>query len=391
MRKILLNAPVYSRSGYGEMARFALRALSSNPDIDLYVNPTNWGQTSAITNDFEEHKLINDLRLKTEQDTEKKYHTTVHVTIPNEFKAMSRFNIGYTAGIETNHISPAWYDACRLVDKIITISNHSKDVFVNSEFKNPAGDLLKFTLPCEVVWLPHNPVKPTELNLEIKTPFNFLTVNQWGVRKNLEFLITNFLEEFRGNDQVGLIIKTSCTNDSTMDRFDAEAKLKMLLAKFPDSKAKVYLIHGIMTEQEMAGLYTHPSVKAFVTTTHGEGYGLSIMQAAAYGLPVIATNWSGHLDFLCMEEDGEQKEMFSKVNYELRPIQPQAVWQGVLEPQTSWAYCIPSHFKKRLKEMTTDYTRLKSRAKKLSEHVVQLLEAKKLEKQFVEQVLSVGV
>ena len=389
MKKILLNAPVYSRSGYGDMARFALRALSNTPEVDLYVNPINWGQTGGITSDFPEHELIQQLRLKTEQNQDKKYNTTVHVTIPNEFKPVSRYNIGYTAGIETTHVSPAWYEGCKQVDKVITISNHSRDIFLNSAFNNAAGDTLKIECPIDVVWLPHRPVKPEELNLKISTPFNFLTINQWGIRKNLEFLITNFLEEFRNNDQVGLIIKTSTANDSTMDRHATESKLKNLLDKYPDSKAKVYLLHGIMTEEEMAGLYTHPSVKAFVTTTHGEGYGLSIMQAAAYGLPVIATNWSGHLDFLCIEEDGETKEMFSKVNYELKPVQPQAVWQGVVEPQTSWAYCVPAHFKKRLKEVTTDYTRLKSRAKKLADHISVLLEEKKLEEEFVKSVLSV--
>jgi len=41
-----------------------------------------------------------------------------------------------------------------------------------------------------------------------------------------------------------------------------------------------------------------PQVKALVALTRGEGYGLPILEAAASGLPVIATGWSGHMDFL---------------------------------------------------------------------------------------------
>ena len=45
MKKLIINAPILSRSGYGEMARFALNSLKQHEDkFDIYVNPLNWGQ-----------------------------------------------------------------------------------------------------------------------------------------------------------------------------------------------------------------------------------------------------------------------------------------------------------------------------------------------------------
>ena len=58
------------------------------------------------------------------------------------------------------------------------------------------------------------------------------------------------------------------------------------------------MIHGNMSDDEVHALYTDPKVKAYVTATHGEGFGLPIFEAAYSGLPVVAPAWSGHVDFL---------------------------------------------------------------------------------------------
>jgi len=60
----------------------------------------------------------------------------------------------------------------------------------------------------------------------------------------------------------------------------------------------VYLLHGDLTDEEMNALYNHTKVKAMVSFTHGEGYGRPLQEFALTGKPVIAPNWSGHIDFL---------------------------------------------------------------------------------------------
>ena len=48
----------------------------------------------------------------------------------------------------------------------------------------------------------------------------------------------------------------------------------------------------------MNALYNHPKVKAMVNFTHGEGFGAPILEFSMSGKPILASNWSGHLDFL---------------------------------------------------------------------------------------------
>ena len=61
MKKVLLRAPILTRSGYGEHARFGLNALTSNPKYDVYVEPLNWGQTNWVFEDTDYRKYINEI------------------------------------------------------------------------------------------------------------------------------------------------------------------------------------------------------------------------------------------------------------------------------------------------------------------------------------------
>ena len=53
-----------------------------------------------------------------------------------------------------------------------------------------------------------------------------------------------------------------------------------------------------MSEEEIHGLYTHEKIKCYITTTHGEGFGLPIFEAAYSGMPIVAPAFSRHLDFI---------------------------------------------------------------------------------------------
>ena len=48
----------------------------------------------------------------------------------------------------------------------------------------------------------------------------------------------------------------------------------------------------------MNALFNHPKVKCHVSFTHGEGYGHPLLLQTLSGKPLLAPNWSGHLDFL---------------------------------------------------------------------------------------------
>lgn len=375
MKKILINAPILSRSGYGEMARFALQALRQHEDkFDIYISVLNWGQTGFIFEETEEFNYITALRIKTDQYIQQtggkpQFDISLQITIPNEWKKMAPVNIGYTAGIETTHISPAWLEPSQQMDKIIVISEHAKQVFQNTLFQDEKGTQFKVTTPIEVVHFPWKQIEDATINLDLEYNFNFLTINQWGPRKNIEGLISAFIDEFR-EEEVGLVIKTNKASDSQIDKNIVQQNLEHLISSKGPKKCKVYLVHGSLTEKEIHGLYKHPKIKAFVTATHGEGFGLPIFEAVNEELPVIATNWSGHLDFLSAPDiEGKLKPMFGKVDYEIKAIQDQFVWPGVMEKGVGWAYPSLVSLRSRMREVFKDYPRFKSWAKKLNKWI----------------------
>jgi glycosyltransferase involved in cell wall biosynthesis len=381
-KKVLVEGPILTQSGYGEHARFVLRSLRSQEDVfDIYAIPLNWGKTSWIFKDDEERKWIDSIINKTviALQNNPQFDIYAHVGIANELKRKAAVTIEITAGIESNKVAPEWLEILnRECDKIITISEHSKEGLVNTSWKaqDQFGTVfdLKLQKPVEVVGYPVKQFnKYTEEyakeKISLDYDFNFLCVAQWGPRKNLENTIRWFVEEFR-KDKVGLVCKVNQSNNSLLDRERCDKMLQDILASYPSRVCKVYLLHGDLNDDEVHNLYVHPQIKAIVNFGHGEGFGLPLYEAAYCGLPVIAPDFSGHKDFLYGEVDGKIKPLFSRVSYELRKIQPEAVWNGVLHPESEWAYVKPLAARLAMRELYKDHGRFKGQAKKLRDYIL---------------------
>ena len=140
---------------------------------------------------------------------------------------------------------------------------------------------------------------------EIKESFCFLFVGHWiqGAfghdRKNVGLLVKSFLETFKNkSNQPALIMKTSQGNASYMDRFQILQKIKNIKKTVKGKLPKIYLIHGDLLDEEMNELYNHPKVKCMVNITKGEGFGRPLLEFTQTKKPIIASGWSGHIDFL---------------------------------------------------------------------------------------------
>ncbi len=360
--KILLEAPILTRSGYGEHSRLVYRSLKPylNSNLELHISPLSWGSTSWITEDSEERREIDQLiknhAISNKETTE--YDLQIHVGIPNEFEKKAKRSISVTAGIETNKVSPNWiFKTHQGIDKIIVPSEHAKTGFTTPSYQahDQSGRLLEVRCNCEVSVVPY-PVKEIEpdfLNLDLKTNFNFLSVALLGPRKNIETSIKWFVEVFKNNEDVGLILKTGISKNSLIDRQKTKDYLARVLEPLGERKCKVYLLHGNLSDSQIHSLYKEQSVRAYITTTHGEGYGLPIFEAAYSGLPVIATDWSGHLDFLTTTDSktGKKKKKFSKVDYLLKPVQDTAVWDNIIIKDSMWAFPKERSFKEKIKKV----------------------------------------
>ena len=368
MKKIIVRGPALSRSGYGEHCRTVLRALNaSKEEYDVYLINTNWGQTGWVHEDNEERRWIDSLIMKTVTLGTKQSLNTVHfdlslqIQLPNEWSNMAVKNIGVTAGIETTKASDSWTARVADVDRVIVPSNHSKQCFSHNEAAKKN---------IEVVPFPIKDTEPESLDLDLTTDFNFLSVALWSPRKNLEQTIVSFLQEFK-DDNVGLILKTSIKSGSTIDRHYTRERLTNLLKNFPEErKCKIYLLHGSMTDNQIASLYRDKRICCYVSTSHGEGFGLPMFEAAQAGMPVISPNWGGQQDFLSIEKNSNRKENLSlTVKHDIAEVSDRDLWEDIIIKGSKWCYPDTKSLKSRMREAYENPDKQNKRALKLQRHI----------------------
>ena len=200
-----------------------------------------------------EFEFINFCIMKTGQYLQHQgtFDLSLQITVPNEFEKIAPINIGYTAGIETTKVAPHWIEKCNaFMDKVIVISNHSKDVFERTTYtvtdKGTGKEIPNWGLQVPVTAVNYSVrhVEPEEFDLKLETDNNFLAVAQWGPRKNLDNTIRWFVETFRDRSDVGLVLKTSTANESTMDGYHTGRRIENLLNEVGEHQCKIYLVHG---------------------------------------------------------------------------------------------------------------------------------------------------
>ena len=318
----VISAPPDTYSGYGARARDFIRAIYDlkKDEWDIQIIPQRWGTTAwGFLEDFKEDwGWMTPLLLKGQM--QKQPDIWFQITIPNEFQAVGKVNIGVTAGIETTICDPSWIDGCNRMNAVFVSSVHAKNVFEQTSYQknDQPGITYKLTKPVEVLfegvdlnkyfYIPKEELPKNEINSDlsdIKEEFSFLHVGHWlqgdlgEDRKNTGKMIQVFLETFRNlKTKPALILKTSSATSCIMDRDQILAKIEAIRKTVNGDLPNIYLLHGELDDKDMNCLYNHPKVKAFVSFTKGEGYGRPLAEFCLSKKPVIASGWSGQLDFL---------------------------------------------------------------------------------------------
>jgi glycosyltransferase involved in cell wall biosynthesis len=388
---LVFQAPVATRSGYGDHARDLLHSLYKLDKFDIKVISTRWGNTpmDALNYDKPFHKWIVDSIIP---KIEQKPDIYIQVTVPNEFQPLGFYNIGITAAIETTHSPLDWIHGCNRMDLIIVPSEHSKKSLVDSVYNEQdkqSGQLIaqhRIQKPVEILFEGFDEfdfgtddvVHITELDA-IKEDFAFLFVGHWlrgdlgEDRKNVGMMIKTFAMAFK-NEKVkpALVLKTSSAGFSILDREAIISKIRECLGK--DYKSvPVYLLHGDLTPSEMNGLYEHPKVKAMLNFTKGEGFGRPLLEFSLTGKPVIVSNWSGHIDFL--------KQGAVLLEGELKPVHESAADQFLLK-EAQWFNVNISKALSSIKDVYKNYDKYKTASFQLGKQNKQNFSLEKMTKLF---------
>ena len=314
---LLFRGPVKTRSGYGAHSRDLLESLYRMDLFDIKIDSCNWGTTPLTA--FEEGNSFHEwAESNIVTNLESQPDIYIQVTVPNEFQRLGKFNVGITAGIETTVAPKEWIDGCNKMDLIITTSTFSRDVLLSTvynENENNTGKLVKqhkIEKPIEILFegvdnLIYNDTY-TNFDLDIKEDFAYLFVGHWlkgdigQDRKDVGMLIRCFTEAFKNTeDRPALILKTSSASFSIKEREKLRKKSEEIVGKV-ENPPSIYLLFGELTNSEMNELYNHPKVKSMVSITKGEGFGRPLLEFSMTGKPIIASNWSGHKDFLPMDK-----------------------------------------------------------------------------------------
>ena len=329
---LVFQAPIATRSGYGDHSRDILKSLFELDKFDVKVVPTRWGSTPQDQIDpqteFGQRILQNIVtNLPSPPDV------FIQVSVANEFKKVGKYNIGITAGVEATIAPQEFIQASNQMDLIITPSEFTKEVLVKTSYTqfdkqtNQEVGKIQLSKPCEVLFegvdlSVYNSKSEFSILDKVDTDFNFLFVGHWlggeigHDRKDVGMMIKTFCTVFKSlpkDKQPGLILKTSHAGFSVGEREDLATRILELTKEFGDKCPSVHLVWGDLSESELNSLYNDDKVKAMLMFTKGEGYGRPLAEFATTGKPIVVSNWSGYKDFLPEENtvylEGELKEV----------------------------------------------------------------------------------
>jgi glycosyltransferase involved in cell wall biosynthesis len=380
---VVISCPADTFSGYGARSRDIILPLIKSGNYDVKIMPQRWGSTpwGFLQNENPDHKLIKDCFLQNNQ-MPKQPDVWIQITVPNEFQAVGKFNIGITAGIETTVCAPQWIEGLNRMNLNLVSSEHAKKVFQESKFEKrnqqsqQLEGVIELKAPVEVLFEGANLdiyKKLDTLSTDVKDvldsineEFCYLFVGHWlqgeigQDRKDVGMLVKTFLETFKGKKpRPALVLKTQSATPSVMDREEILDKIRKIQEEVGGDLPSVYLVHGELSDEEINELNNHPKVKAFVSFTKGEGYGRPLLEASITGKPVIASAYSGHLDFL-------SNELSILLPGEIKQIHGSAVVQDMLLPESAWFTVNYERASKILVDVYKNYNKYVDNAKKQS-------------------------
>lgn len=299
-------------SGYGEAARRHLLALS-RVGVEVHARSVTL-DTNRISEErmpSSDHREVRRLARRSGPYDDVLVHTPAPFL--SRFCEKKKRNVGVVAW-ETSDIPARWRASLDQVDEIWVPSRFCGEAFRRATRR-----------PVHVVPHPVEPVVegPRELPQIPANEFLFLAILEWSDRKNPDGLLEAFRSAFQGRRDVSLLIKAGLRFEPDPKRI-VRAVSRILSSRGP----KVYVCFDEMSPRALGHLMRRAD--AYVSLHRAEGFGLTLAEAMASGKPVVATNYSGNLEFM------DQESAFL-VDYRLVPLRERLSRGGWFDRRSCWA------------------------------------------------------
>ncbi len=334
---IMWQAPLRDPSGYADEARHFLFALAS-AGMQVSARAVRWSDRVAVLSATRE-RLLQQLLSRPALPGGV---NVCHILAPCFRRdPQARFHVGRTM-FETDRLPAGWVEACNQMDAIWVPGAFNLETFARAGVRREKLAIV----PGAIDLAPYDP-NCAPLKIAGARGFNFLSVFDWTLRKGWDLLIRAFVEEFRPEEDVALLLKTHSSLGYTgqqMMGFIA-SYLVETLHRDPNRIPDIVVQDANVPDTRMPNLYR--AADCYVMPSRGEGWGRPYMEAMAMGLPVIATAWGGQTAFMNAENS-------YPLDYTLVDV-PEVAWQETPTYQGHrWAEPSCAHLRQLLRRAFED-------------------------------------
>lgn len=285
-KKLLYTGRIHGDWSFCIVMRNLLKGLS-RAGVDVSIAPEDY-YTSGNVEDWEIKQMLN--------KPKDYWNRTVLRSSEGDhmcFMPPGKKRVAHTTG-ESTRLHRGWRDQLNHVDQVITTSSFFRDILLNNGVQSRID------------------IVPNSVNLDVFSPigeklpfanlrgFNFVSSFAFGERKNPEALLRAYTRAFSPADDVSLTIHSATMAGIFEEsRISVEHWITKVTGKVSSERPRILVIGNPLDESVLGKFFR--LFDCNVLTTRAEGFGNSVIEMAACGIPSIVTNYSGVTDFVTDE------------------------------------------------------------------------------------------